>query len=327
MRRREFITLLAGTAAVWSPTAHAQQRPGKVYRVGYLATGAHNALLEGALVQGLRETGWIEGQNFILEYRYADGNQDRLPAMADEIIRLKVDVIITYATAAAIAAKKATNTIPVVGIGFDNPIENGLIASLAQPGGNVTGLSYGDGLDIFGKDIELLRELIPALKLVAVLSNPEGPNHYIMTQSVERAARVLGVRLLVLEVRGPDDFDDAFDTAAKANVDALFVFGDPMLGLNRARIVELTVRHRLPAAYTNRLHVLAGGLMSYSPSFPDLFRRAAVYVDKILKGSKPSELPVEQPIKFELVINAKAARGLNVVLPPSLLARADEVIE
>jgi putative tryptophan/tyrosine transport system substrate-binding protein len=252
-----------------------QPLTGKLYRVGYLATGTANSLLQGAFLQGMREIGWIEGQNFVLEYRFAEGAQDRLPALADEMVRLGVDTIVASPTASAIAAKQATGTIPIVGIGFDNPIENGLIASLARPGGNITGLSYSVGPDIFGKDIELLRDVVPDLQYLGVLSNPLGPNHRTMIKSVEVAALSLGVRLLLQEVRGPGEFDGAFDAAIKERVNAFFVFGDPMLGVHRARIAELAARHRLPAVYTNRLHVDAGGLMSYGPSFPDLWRRAA----------------------------------------------------
>jgi putative ABC transport system substrate-binding protein len=226
-----------------------------------------------------------------------------------------------------LAAKNATATIPIVGIGFDNPVENGLVASLARPGGNVTGLSYGAGPEIFGKDIELLRAMLPELRRVAVLSNPAGLNHTLMISSVKSAARALGVELLLLEASGPGEFDRAFAAMASERVGALFVFGDPMFGVHRARLAELAVQYRLPSMHTNRLHVEAGGLMCYGPSFSDLWRRAAAYVNKILKGAQPADLSVEQPTKFELIISLRTARAIGVEIPQSMLLRADEVIE
>jgi len=326
MRRREFISLLGGGVATWS-AVRAQQLPRTLYRIGYLGTGTDNAQLQGAFLQGMRELGWIEGQNFAVDYRFAEGNQGTLPGLVDELVGLKVDVIVASPTPATMAAKSAAPGIPIVGIGIDNPIENGLIASLARPGGNVTGVSYSVGPDIFGKDLELLREVMPGVRLVGVISNSAGPNHQAMFDSVTVAARTLGMQLLLKEIRGPSEFDDAFDALAREQVGALFVFGDPMLGVHRARLAKLAVQHRLPAVYTNRLHVDAGGLMSYGPSFTDLWRRAAAYVDKVLKGAKPAELPVEQPTKFELVVNARTAKALGIALPSSLLARTDEVIE
>ena len=326
MRRRDFITLVGGAVAL-PLGVRAQQRTGKVHRIGYLGSGTAVPLMLDAFRQGLRELGWVEGQNIVIDYRFAEGQYDRLPGLADELVRLKVDVIAASPTPAALAAKNATETIPIVGIGFDNPVQHGLITSLARPGGNVTGLSYGVGPEIFGKDVELLREIIPAVRHVAVLSNPAGPNHVSMISNVKTAARSLGVELLLLEVRGPDEFDGAFAAMANERVGALFVFGDPMLSIHRARLAELAVQNRLPSMHTNRPHVEAGGLMCYGPSFSDLWRRAAAYVDKILKGAKPADLPVEQPTKFELVINLKTAKAIGIVIPQSILLRADEVIE
>ena len=242
-------------------------------------------------------------------------------------MRLGADVIIASPTPAALAARNATATIPIVGIGFDNPIENGLVASLARPGGNVTGLSYGVGPEIFGKDVELLREILPELRRVAVLSNPAGPNHALMIGNVKSAAQTLGVELLLLEANGPGEFEGAFAAMANERVGALFIFGDPMLGVHRARLAELAVQYRLPSMYTNRPHVEAGGLMCYGPRFSDLWRRAAAYVDKILKGARPADLPVEQPTKFELIINLRTANEIGIEIPQSMLLRADEVIE
>jgi putative ABC transport system substrate-binding protein len=326
MNRRKFIALVGGAVA-WPMGVRAQQQTGTVPRIGYLGSGTAAPGLLEAFRQGLRELGWVEGQNILIEYRYAEGQYDRLPGLADELVRLRVDVIAASPTPAALAAKNATETIPIVGISFDNPVQHGLVARLARPGGNVTGLSYSVGPEIFGKDLELLREVIPEVRHVAVLSNSAGPNHALMISNVKTAARSLGVELLLLDARGPDEFDGAFAAIAKERVGALFVFGDPMFGVHRARLADLAAQNRLPTMYTNRPHVEAGGLMCYGPSFSDLWRRAASYVDKILKGAKPADLPVEQPTKFELVINLKTAKALGLTVPPSLLARADEVIE
>jgi putative ABC transport system substrate-binding protein len=325
LRRRDFIAL-AG-CAVAAPTAVRAQQATKIYRIGYLGSGTANPHLQGLFQQGLRDLGWIEGQNYRIDYRFAEGKYDVLPGLADELVRLGVDIIVASPTPAALAAKNATATLPIVGIGFDNPIENGLVANLARPSGNVTGLSYSVGPEIFGKDVELLREMLPALRHIAVLSNPAGPNHALMIGNVKTAARTLGVEILFFEASGPGEFDGAFATMAKERVGALFVFGDPMLGVYRARLAELAVQYRLPSMHTNKPHVEAGGLMCYGPSFSDLWRRAAAYVDKTLKGARPADLPVEQPTKFELVINLKTAKALGLEIPAALLGRADEVIE
>jgi putative tryptophan/tyrosine transport system substrate-binding protein len=325
LRRRDFIAL-AGAVAV-PVGARAQQQTTKIYHIGYLSMGTAAPRLQRTFQQGLRDLGWIEGQNYVIDYRFAEGRYDALPRLADELVRLKVDAIVASPTPAALAAKHATATLPIVGIGLDNPIENGLVAGLARPGGNVTGLSYGVGPEIFGKDIELLRALLPELRRVAVLSNSAGPNHAPMISNVRSAARTLGVELLLLDAAKPDEFDGAFAAMAKERVEALFVFGDPMFNVHRVRLADLAVRHRLPAMYTNRPHVEAGGLMCYGPNFSDLWRRAAAYVDKILKGARPADLPVEQPTKFELVINLKTAKALGLEIPATLLIRADEVIE
>jgi ABC-type uncharacterized transport system substrate-binding protein len=323
MRRREFILLVGG--ATWSVAVRAQAT--RVYRVGYLGTGASNPRILQFFRDGLRELGWVEGQNIIIEERYGEGRFDALPGLASQLIGLQVDVIVASPTPATLAAKAATQTIPIVGIGFDNPIQHGLIASLARPSGNVTGLSYAVGPEIFGKDLGLLRELVPRLQTVAVLSNPDGVNHRIIVGNIETAARSLGIKPLIVEVRRPEEFDTAFARIAAEQAESVFVVGDPMYGVHQARLTDLSLRYRLPAMHTNRVHVEAGGLMGYGPSFPDLWRRAAAYVDKILKGAKPADLPVEQPTKFELVINLKTARSLGLEVPPTLLARADEVIE
>ena len=325
MQRRDLIMLLGGMAATW-PIAARAQAP-RVYRVGYLGTGTSNPRILQFFRDGLRELGWVEGQNIIVEYRYGEGRSDALPMLANELIGLKVDVIVASPTPASLAAKNATQTLPIVGIGFDNPVQHGLIGSLARPGGNFTGISYAVGPEIFGKALGLLKELVPGLRTVAVFSNPDGPNHGIIVGNLETAAQALGIKPLLVEVRRPEEFDAAFATIAARQAESVFVVGDPMYGVHQARLTELSLRYRLPAMHTNRVHVEAGGLMGYGPSFPDLWRRAAAYVDKILKGARPSDLPVELPTKFELVINMKTANSLGLTVPPTLLAQADEVIE
>jgi putative ABC transport system substrate-binding protein len=326
--RRAFISALAGGLLAGPRIADAQQAA-KVYRVGYLTAGSVTAnprVLE-AFRQGLRELGWVEGQNLVIEYRSAEGRFDRLPELAAELVRLKVDVIVAAPTPGALAAKKATATVPIVGVSLTEPVGVGLIASLARPGGNVTGVAYSVGTDIFGKDLALLKEVVPKVRRVAVLSNPDGPVQPLTISNVKAAARSLGLELQLVEARGPGDFDRAFAAMAKERVGALFVVTDPVFIPHRARLVSLAAKSRLPSIFTQRADVEAGGLLSYGPSFADMYRRAAAYVDKILKGARPADLPVEQPTKFELVINLKTAKTLGLTIPPSLLQRADEVIQ
>jgi putative ABC transport system substrate-binding protein len=280
-----------------------------------------------AFRQALRELGWVEGQNIVIDYRFAEGRFDRLPDLAAELVRLKVDIIVAQPTPAAAAAKNATETIPIVMISVGDPVGLGLIASLARPGGNVTGSSYSVGLEIAGKGLELLKETVPKVRRVAILSNPANPGHPLAIREVNVAARSLGVQLQLLEARDPNEFDGAFAAMATERVGVLLVVADSMFLLHRTRLADLAARSRLPAAYGNREIVEAGGLMSYGPSVRDLFRRSATFVDKILKGAKPGDLPVEQPTKFELVINLKTAKVLGLTIPPSLLQRADEVIQ
>ncbi|HEV2056810.1 MAG TPA: ABC transporter substrate-binding protein [Methylomirabilota bacterium] len=281
-----------------------------------------------AFRQGLRELGWVEGQNIVIDYRYAEGRFDRLPDLAAELVRLKVDIIVAQPLPAAAAAKNATETIPIVMIsGGADPVGLGLIATLARPGGNVTGSSYSAGQEIGGKQLELLKKTVPKVRRVAILSNPANPGHPPMVGELNVAARSLGVQLQLLEVRGPNEFDGAFAAMATERAGALLVLSDGMFNLHRTRLADLAARSRLPAAYGVREFVDAGGLMSYGPSLRDLYRRSAAYVDKILKGAKPADLPVEQPTKFELVINLKTAKALGLTIPPSLLQRADELIQ
>ena len=312
------------------PSAVYAQAPGKVYRIGYLAQGSGSGTADlrpqQAFRQGLRELGWVEGQNIVIEYRYAEGQIDRLPSLAEELVGLKVDLIAASPTAPALAARNATRTIPIVGMSLTEPVELGLVTSLARPGGNVTGVTYGLDTHIFGKQLELLKESVPKIRRVAVLSNPS-PAQPLMISNVKTAARSLALQLQILEAREPGNFDNAFAAMAKERAGAVLMLGDPIFFLHRVRLAELALKNRLPSMSTQGQWVDAGGLMSYGPNLPDVYRRAATYVDKILKGAKAADLPLEQPTKFELVINTKTAKALGLTLPQSLLLRADRVIE
>ena len=329
LKRREFITLLGGAAA-WPLAARAQPQAGKVPRIGFLGltSPSDRPSLLDAFRQGLRELGWVEGQNIVIDYRYAEDRVDRLPDLAAELVRLKVHLIIASAgTQVATAAKNATETIPIVMIAVRDPVGTGLIASLARPGGNVTGVSGSAGLEWVAKQLELLKETVPKIRRVAILSNPTNAYHQLAIREVNVAARSLGVQLQLLEARGPNEFDGAFAAMAKERVGALLVLSDAIFSSHRTRLADLAARSRLPAAYGVRESVEAGGLMSYGVSFVAQFRRAALFVDKILKGAKPADLPVEQPTEFELVINMKTAKALGLTIPQSVLLRADHVIE
>jgi putative ABC transport system substrate-binding protein len=311
-----------------APLVADAQQAGKVYRIGYLSSGpATSNLYSEAFQQGLRELGWVEGQNIVTDYRFAEGRLDRLPDLAAELVRLKVDVIVASPTPAAVAAKNATGTVPIVMWGVGDPVGLGLIASLARPGGNVTGLSFSVGMDTFGKGLELLREAIPKVRRVAVLSNPAHPAHALAINNVKVAARSLRVQLQLVEARGPNEFDGAFAVMAKERVAAVLVLADSVFVFQRARLADLAARNRLPSMHGNKENVEAGGLMSYGPTNVDALRRAAGLVDKIFKGAKPADLPGEQPTKFEPVINLKTAKALGLTIPQSLLLRADQVIE
>ena len=322
------LTVILSLAVLAAPLLGDAQQADTLHRIGYLSAsaGSLNSPYTEAFRQGLRDLGWVEGQNIVIEYRSAGGEFDRLPALAAELTRLKVDVIVATPTPGALAAKSATETIPIVGVSLTDPVGLGLIPNLARPSGNVTGLSYGVGADIFGKDLELLREAVPKIRRVAVLSNPDGPSQPLTMRNIKAAAGPLGLQLLPVEARGPAEFDAAFAATVKGSAGALLVVTDPAYIGHRARLVDLAVRNRLPSMFTQRADVEAGGLMSYGPSFQAMYRRAAYYVDKILKGAKPADLPVEQPTKFELVINLKTAKALRLTIPPSLLARADEIV-
>jgi len=327
MNKKIFICPLLTVFLITGSLAEAQQ-PKKVPRIGYLgATSASSeSLRHEAFRQGLREVGYIEGQNITIEYRYAEGKLDRLPALAAELVALKVDVIVTGGPQATRPAKKATATIPIV-MAFDSdPVGNGFVASLARPGGNVTGLSALSP-EISGKQLELLKEIVPTLSRVAVLGNSAEPANALVLREVELAAGAFGVKLQHLDVLGPKDIETAFRAASKGRADAVLVLLSPVVISHRTQLVEIALKSRLPAIYFRPEFVEDGGLMSYATSFADLSRRAATYVDKILKGAKPADLPVEQPTKFELVINLKTAKQIGLTIPPDVLLRADKVIK
>jgi putative ABC transport system substrate-binding protein len=309
-----------------APLAAEAQPPGKVYRIGYLDTAPPPAHLWDALLEGLRERGYIEGRSIVFEHRFSEGNAERFPEFAAEMVRLRVDIIIVITTPAALAAKNATQTIPIVIPTAIDPVGAGLVESLARPGGNVTGLSAISS-DLVGKRLELLKDVVPGLSRVAVLWNAANPANASAWKETQAAARALGLLLHSQEVRGPQDLEGAFALTAKARPDALLVLGDSLINMHRQHIAEFATQEHLPSVFTGRESVVAGGLMSYGPSLPDRFRRAAYYVDRILKGAKPADLPVEQPMKFELVINLKTAKAFGLTIPPTLLFQADEVIQ
>jgi putative ABC transport system substrate-binding protein len=328
-RRRFLLTLLAG--ALGPPlAAGAQQQAEKIPRIGYLVTNQAAALhMQQAFLQGLRDLGYVEGRNLVIEYRNAEGKLERLPALATELVALKVDVIVAGGTPAALAANQATRTLPIVFPVAVDPVTSGLVTSLARPGGNVTGLSALFP-ELVAKCLEQLKRAVPGVSRVAVLWQPGAVGERTekdMLNEAEAAGRALGVRLQFVEVRGPADFDRAFSDITRARAGGLTVLGSVMFVNERRRLVDLAAKSRLPAVYVQREFVDAGGLMAYGPNIADLFRRSAVHVDKILKGAKPADLPVEQPTKFDLIINRKTAKALGLTIPPSLLARADQVIE
>ena len=321
------VTLALTTLA--APLGAEAQRAEKVYRIGYLGPGSGSTLPAAldAFRRQLRQLGYVEGQNLAIEYRWAADKDDQLPQLAVELVRLKVDVIVVEGHTPAIqAVKKATSTIPIVmGVSGD-PVRTGLVESLARPGGNVTGLSIMTP-ELAPKRLELLKEAVPKLARVAVLWNAANPIKLLDWQETQAAAKKLGLKLQSLEVRGSTDFDGAFDYATRDRADALVVFPDGLINSHRRQILDFAATRRLPGMYPYREFVGEGGFMSYAPSYTDLFRRAAVYVDRILKGAKPADLPVEQPEKFEFVINLKAAKSLGLTIPPSVLLRADQVLE
>jgi putative ABC transport system substrate-binding protein len=328
--RRAFVGMLGGGLFA-VPLAAEAQPSGKVPRVGYLSVFSPSNPYppSEAFWQGLHDLGWIEGQNIAIERRFAEGKAQRLPDLAVELVRLRVDLIFAETTPAARAAKQATTTIPIVFSPIADPIGSGLVANLARPGGNITGITFM-APELGGKRLELLKQAVPGMTRVGVLSHPGDPSEATVKNALEQteaAARALGVQILRLEVQGPSGFDRAFAATLRERVGGLILIPSAMFVDERRRIVNLVVKDRLPAMFYFREFAEVGGLMSYGPNFRGLWRRAATYVDKILKGAKPADLPVEQPTKFELVINLKTAKALGLTIPPSVLLRADEVIQ
>jgi len=326
MRRREFVALLGSTALAWPIPARAQQG-GKLATIGLLGSGTAAAQSQwtAAFVQRLRELGWTEGRNVTIEYRWAEGRSERFAEFAAEFVRLKVDVILTHNTPPVIAAKQATSVIPIVFATAADPVDTGLVASLARPGGNVTGLS-SQTTDLASKRIELLREVVPGLRQLAFLSQPDNPYVVFDMRQAEAAARALGLETASLEIRRAEDIGPAFE-GLKGRAEALYILPDPLLFTHRLRINTLALGARLPTIHSLREYVEASGLMSYGPNWSDQWRRAADYVDKILRGAKPADLPIEQPTKFDLVVNLTTAKVLGLTIPESFLLRADELIE
>ncbi len=311
-----------------APMAAEAQRPAKIARIGYVsaAAPATSTQFVEAFRESLRALGYVEGQNILIDYRWAEGRADRFPALVAELVRLKVDVLFVISTPGALAAKNATQTIPIVFAAVGDPVGVGLVASLARPGGNATGVA-NVFVDISAKLLEVLKEAVPGVSRVAVMAVLSNPAMQLGVREAELAGRTLGVRLQVLDVREQGGFEGAFAAIARERPGALLVFPDSLMFANRARIVEFAAKQRLPAMYPAREFADAGGLMSYGTNFPDMYRRAAAYVDKILKGAKPAGLPVEQPTRFELVVNLKTAKALGLTIPPSVLIRADQVIQ
>jgi putative ABC transport system substrate-binding protein len=327
MSKKTLAIVLATLALTCVRLAESQQT-GKIPRVGYLTGDSFSAdsPRRDAFKQGLRELGYVEGQNIVVEYRTAEGKPERLSELAAELSRLKPDVVFAFTTGAVQAAKKEMPTVSIVSVTPD-PLAAGLVASLARPGGNVTGLSTTAGSDIYGKYMELLKETVPKLFRVAVLSNSTNPFSPLALKEMETLAPAFKVSLQILDARTPDDLDAAFAAATKERAGGLVVVQDAMFLGQRTQLAALAAKSRLPAIYGIPEHAEAGGLMAYAANRPDIFRRAAIYVDKILKGAKPADLPVEQPTKFELVINLKAAKQIGLTIPPNVLARADKVIK
>ena len=325
MKRREFITLLGGAAA-WPLVAQAQQTRSRT--IGYLgaSTAAAEKSRTDAFVQRLGELGWIEGHTVAIEYRWGESRTERFPEIAADLVQLQVDIVVVTSTAAALACKQATAVIPIVFPLTGDPLGTGLVASLARPGGNVTGLT-NQAADLAGKRLEILQEVTPGLRRLAILANAEYPGRISEIADIQAAARTLGLDVAAFDIRPAEDIARVFDTMRKDGAEALYIVGDTLMNSNRVRISTLAMNARLPTIYVAREYVEAGGLMSYGANIPHLFRRAAELVDKILRGAKPGDIPVEQPTKFELAINLKTAKTLSLEIPPTLLARADEVIE
>lgn len=329
IKRRKLVVLL-GAGALTAPFACFAQQPGKVWRVGVLVPGSRPASLDhafsGAFPPRMRELGYVEGKNLIIEWRFADGNWERLPGLAAELLQLKVDVILAQGNQAVSAAQKATTTIPIVMGNANDPVGMGFVDSLARPGRNITGLSTMS-VDLSPKYLELLLGMAPKSSRVAVLADPANPVQFVVLKNIQAAAQKVGVTILAVEARSLKEIESAFLVMIKGKAQAFIFASTPLFGQHRHRIAELAIKNRLPLISSFREYVEAGGLMSYGPNPSDNWRRAATYVDKILKGAKPADLPVEQPMTFELFINGKTAKALGLTIPPSILVRADRVIE
>jgi putative ABC transport system substrate-binding protein len=328
MDRRTFVGTLT-LSLLAAPLAAEAEQAGKVYRVGYLTVPSRETAqgVANSFQRALRDLGWIEGQNVVVNYRFADSDVDRLPDLAVELVRLRADVIVAGANAAVVAAKNTTRTIPIVMFLTVDPVGAGLVASLARPGGNITGLTLTAGPEIYGKQLQLLKDAFPRVSRVAILINRAVPTYARALQEIEAATGALGLQRQIMVIRDPGEFDNAFAELKTARPDAIFIPADSMFYQHRARLAQLAAKSRLPAMWGLRDYAEAGGLMAYATDLHDLARRAATFVDKILKGTKPGDLPVEQPTKFELVINLKTAKALGLTIPPSLLVRADAVIQ
>lgn len=329
MNNRRKLLVALGAGALAAPLASfAQLQPGKVARIGFLgnSTAAFEANLIGPFRQGLRDLGYVEGRNILIEYRWAEGKYERFPALIAELIALKVDVIVTAGTPATLAVKKATTSVPLVMVAVGDPVGTGIVASLARPGGNITGLT-SISPELEGKRLELLKEVTPKLSHVAILWNPINAFHVIEMKEAQSAAAALQMKVLPLPARTPEELDGAFAAISRERPGALLVLADRMFLHHRTRIMDFAAQHRLPGVYAHRELVEAGGLMSFGPSYAGMHMRAATYVDKILKGTSPADLPIEQPTKFVLVINLKTAKAFGIKIPNSVLLRADEVIQ
>jgi len=327
VNRRAFLTLVTG-GLLAAPLAAEAQQPGRVYRIGFLGPAAEGVYTDSllSLSTGLRELGYVEGKNIVFEYRFAEDKYERLPDLAAGLVRDKVDVIVVHSTPGTRAAKQATRTIPIVMVNVADPVGTGLVARLARPGGNITGVSNID-VGLAAKRLELLKEVLPKLSLVGVLRNPNNPSGELQFKETQAAARSLGINIQLFDVRDRKELESAFSVMAKARADAFTVMGDPLFLSQQKHIANLATTTRLPSVFARNENVEAGGLMSYGPTFADQFRQAVTYVDKIFKGEKPGDLPVENPTRMYLVINLKTAKALGLTIPPSLLLRADQVIE
>ena len=328
MKKTGFLSILVVVILLAVAVIAEAQQPTKIPRIGYLAAASlsANAARTEAFRQGLRELGYVEGKNIFIEWRYGEGKGDRMPAFAAELVRLKVDVIVTGGTGSTLAAKESTSTIPIVMAQDNDPVGSGVVTSLAQPGGNITGLSTL-APEISGKQLELLKEIVPRLIHTAVIGTSTNPGNTQRLKEIELAAGAFNIQLKYLDVLGSKDIETAFQAASKGHADALLVLGGAVLNSHRTQVIQLAVKSRLPVIYGRRDFVEDGGLVSYGVSFTDLDRRAATYVDKILKGRKPADLPVEQPTKFEFIVNLKAAKQIGLTIPPNVLVRADRVIK